>query len=32
MPTGLLTTSIASLPLVYRGKVRDVYALGETGC
>jgi phosphoribosylaminoimidazole-succinocarboxamide synthase len=29
MPTGLLTTSIASLPLIYRGKVRDSYAVGE---
>lgn len=29
MSTGLLTTSIASLPLVYRGKVRDSYAVGE---
>jgi len=28
MPTGLLKTSIASLPLVYRGKVRDSYAVG----
>jgi phosphoribosylaminoimidazole-succinocarboxamide synthase len=29
MPNGLLATSIASLPLIYRGKVRDSYAVGE---
>jgi phosphoribosylaminoimidazole-succinocarboxamide synthase len=29
MEAGLLTTDIASLPLVYRGKVRDSYAVGE---
>jgi phosphoribosylaminoimidazole-succinocarboxamide synthase len=28
MAAGLLNTSIASLPLVYRGKVRDSYAVG----
>ena len=28
MSTGLLKTSITSLPLVYRGKVRDSYAVG----
>ncbi|HTT10103.1 MAG TPA: phosphoribosylaminoimidazolesuccinocarboxamide synthase [Burkholderiaceae bacterium] len=28
MSNGLLNTSIASLPLVYRGKVRDSYAVG----
>jgi phosphoribosylaminoimidazole-succinocarboxamide synthase len=28
MSTGLLNTSITSLPLVYRGKVRDSYAVG----
>ena len=29
MVAGLLNTSIASLPLVYRGKVRDSYAVGS---
>ncbi len=29
MTTGLLHTSLRSLPLVYRGKVRDSYAVGE---
>jgi len=29
MATGLLQTSIRSLPLVYRGKVRDSYAVGD---
>jgi phosphoribosylaminoimidazole-succinocarboxamide synthase len=29
MPPGLLYTSIKSLPLVYRGKVRDSYAVGD---
>ncbi len=29
MSAGLLFTSIASLPLAYRGKVRDSYALGD---
>jgi phosphoribosylaminoimidazole-succinocarboxamide synthase len=29
MSTGLLETSITSLPLVYRGKVRDSYAVGD---
>jgi phosphoribosylaminoimidazole-succinocarboxamide synthase len=29
MSAGLLSTTIASLPLVYRGKVRDSYAVGE---
>ena len=29
MSTGLLTTSIASLPLLARGKVRDNYAVGD---
>lgn len=29
MAAGLLQTSIRSLPLVYRGKVRDSYAVGE---
>lgn len=29
MPTGLYQTSIRSLPLVYRGKVRDSYAVGD---
>ncbi len=29
MPAGLLQSSIQSLPLVYRGKVRDSYAVGD---
>ena len=29
MPSGLFETSIRSLPLVYRGKVRDSYAVGD---
>ena len=29
MSAGLFNSSIASLPLVYRGKVRDSYALGD---
>ncbi|HRK57931.1 MAG TPA: phosphoribosylaminoimidazolesuccinocarboxamide synthase [Burkholderiaceae bacterium] len=29
MAAGLLNTSIASLPLVHRGKVRDSYAVGD---
>jgi phosphoribosylaminoimidazole-succinocarboxamide synthase len=29
MAAGLLTTNIRSLPLVYRGKVRDSYAVGD---
>jgi phosphoribosylaminoimidazole-succinocarboxamide synthase len=29
MSTGLFETSIRSLPLVYRGKVRDSYAVGD---
>ncbi|MFN9210379.1 MAG: phosphoribosylaminoimidazolesuccinocarboxamide synthase, partial [Betaproteobacteria bacterium] len=29
MADGLLQTNIKSLPLVYRGKVRDSYAVGE---
>ncbi len=29
MAAGLLETSITSLPLVYRGKVRDSYAVGD---
>ena len=29
MSTGLLETTITSLPLVYRGKVRDSYAVGS---
>ena len=29
MATGLLQTSLRSLPLVYRGKVRDSYAVGD---
>ena len=29
MGAGLLTTSITSLPLVARGKVRDNYAVGD---
>jgi phosphoribosylaminoimidazole-succinocarboxamide synthase len=29
MAAGLLTTDIKSLPLVYRGKVRDSYAVGD---
>jgi phosphoribosylaminoimidazole-succinocarboxamide synthase len=29
MAAGLLNTTIKSLPLVYRGKVRDSYAVGE---
>ena len=29
MSAGLVNSSIASLPLVYRGKVRDSYALGD---
>jgi phosphoribosylaminoimidazole-succinocarboxamide synthase len=29
MAAGLLNTSIKSLPLVYRGKVRDSYAVGD---
>ena len=29
MAAGLLQTSITSLPLVYRGKVRDSYAVGD---
>ncbi len=28
--TGLHTTQIQSIPLVYRGKVRDIYAIDET--
>ena len=27
--SGLMQTSIKSLPLVYRGKVRECYAVGE---
>lgn len=27
--SGLLTTSITSLPLLHRGKVRDIYAVGQ---
>ncbi len=29
MAAGLLQSSIKSLPLVYRGKVRDSYAVGD---
>ena len=29
MSSGLFNSSVASLPLVYRGKVRDSYALGD---
>ena len=29
MSSGLFETSIRSLPLVYRGKVRDSYAVGD---
>ncbi|MCS7101919.1 MAG: phosphoribosylaminoimidazolesuccinocarboxamide synthase, partial [Burkholderiaceae bacterium] len=29
MSAPLFETSIASLPLVYRGKVRDTYAVGD---